>query len=310
MDPQGNLAEDFGYTEGEADDQGQSLAAALAFGQPAAPARDVRTNLDVFVGGYHLDAAAAALAAAKDQVGARLALARVLEPIAGDYDLVLIDCPPGIEALQNAAAAAARWALVPARSDASSRKGMLDVARRLDAVVDLNPGLDLLGVVLFGTGTGAHRIKHEARERIVEALGAADVVLTTTIRHSEATAHAARERGQLVHELEEEARKGPSWWQIRRGEASGAGGAPTHRRRRRRGLPRLGRGDRVPHHRRRGPARRGGRRMSEQQAPDRTIRGFGAARSWWGSAPRRQPAPGPQPGLTTASAAARPQWRR
>lgn len=226
MDPQGNLAEDFGYTEGEADDQGQALAAALAFGQAAAPRRDVRTNLDVFVGGYHLDAAAAALAAAKDQVGARLALARVLEPIAGDYDLVLIDCPPGIEALQNAAAAAARWALVPARSDASSRKGMLDVARRLDAVVDLNPGLDLLGVVLFGTGTGAHRIKHEARERIVEALGAADVVLTTTIRHSEATAHAARERGQLVHELEEEARKGPSWWQIRRGEASGAGGAP------------------------------------------------------------------------------------
>lgn len=134
--------------------------------------------------------------------------------------------PPGIEALQNAAAAAARWALGPARSDASSRKGMLDVARRLDAVVDLNPGLDLLGVVLFGTGTGAHRIKQDARDRIVEPLGAADFVLTTTIRHSEATAHAARERGQLAHELEEGARKGPSWWQMRRGKASSAGGAP------------------------------------------------------------------------------------
>lgn len=73
---------------------------------------------------------------------------------------------------------------------------------------------------------GAHRIKQEAREWIAEALGAEDVVLTTTIWHSEATAHAARERGQLVHELEEEARKGPSWWQIRRGEATGAGGAP------------------------------------------------------------------------------------
>ncbi|MFC7164497.1 ParA family protein, partial [Aquipuribacter hungaricus] len=87
MDPQGNLAEDFGYTQGEADDQGQSLAAALAFGQPATPRRDVRPRLDVFVGGYHLDAAAAALAAAKDQVGARLALARVLEPLGEDYDL-------------------------------------------------------------------------------------------------------------------------------------------------------------------------------------------------------------------------------
>lgn len=227
MDPQGNLGEDFGYTETESDDHGQGLAAALAFGQPGRPLEGVRPNLDVLVGGHHLDAAAAALAAAKDQTAARLALARVLEPLSekNEYDLILIDCPPGIEALQNAAAAAARWALVPARSDASSRKGMLDVARRLDAVVDLNPGLDLLGVVLFGAGTSAHRIKEDARARIIEALGDEDVVLHSVIRHSEATAHAARERGLLVHELEDEARKGPSWWQIRRGEATG-GGAP------------------------------------------------------------------------------------
>jgi chromosome partitioning protein len=56
---------------------------------------------------------------------------------------------------------------------------------------------------------------------IVEALGSEDVVLRSMIRHSEATAHAARERGLLVHELDDEVRKGPSWWQIRRGEAEG-----------------------------------------------------------------------------------------
>jgi len=225
MDPQGNLAEDFGYTGSDIDDEGQALSAALAFGQPVRPVENVRSNLDVLIGGHHLDVAAAALAVAKDQTKARLSLAHVLEPIAGEYDLIFIDCPPGIEALQTAAAAAARWALVPAKSDASSRKGMLDVARRLDAVMDLNPGLDLLGVVLFGTGTNAHRIKDEARARIVETLGAEDVVLKSTIRHSEATAQAARERGLLVYELEDEARKGPAWWQIRRGEAE-ASGAP------------------------------------------------------------------------------------
>ena len=222
LDPQGNLDEDFGYTNDERDDSGRALAGSLAFGQPAAPVRDIRANLDVLIGGHHLDVAAASLAAAKDQTAARLALARALEPIAGDYDLILIDCPPGIEALQTTAAAAARWALVPAKSDASSRKGLLDVARRLDAVVDLNPNLDLLGVVLFGTGSSAHRIKDEARSLIVDALGSDDVVLQATIRHSEATAHAARERGLLVHELETEARKGPSWWQIRRGDVDGA----------------------------------------------------------------------------------------
>jgi len=225
MDPQGNLAEDLGYTGTDVDDEGQALSAALAYGQVARPVEAVRPNLDVLIGGHHLDVAAAALSVAKDQTKARLALAHILEPIAGNYDLIFIDCPPGIETLQTAAAAAARWALVPAKSDASSRKGMLDVARRLDAVVDLNPGLDLLGVVLFGTGTSAHRIKEDARSRIVESLGAEDVVLKSTIRHSEATAQAARERGQLVYELEDEARKGPAWWQIRRGEAA-ASGAP------------------------------------------------------------------------------------
>jgi len=225
MDPQGNLAEDLGYTGTDVDDEGQALSAALAYGQVARPVEAVRPNLDVLIGGHHLDVAAAALSVAKDQTKARLALAHILEPIAGNYDLIFIDCPPGIETLQTAAAAAARWALVPAKSDASSRKGMLDVARRLDAVVDLNPGLDLLGVVLFGTGTSAHRIKEDARSHIVESLGAEDVVLKTTIRHSEATAQAARERGQLVYELEDEARKGPAWWQIRRGEAA-ASGAP------------------------------------------------------------------------------------
>lgn len=124
MDPQGNLAEDLGYTSTEIDDEGRALSAALAYGQPVKPVQGVRANLDVLIGGHHLDVAAAALGVAKDQTKARLALAQVLEPIASEYDMIFIDCPPGIETLQTAAAAAARWALVPAKSDASSRKGM------------------------------------------------------------------------------------------------------------------------------------------------------------------------------------------
>jgi chromosome partitioning protein len=229
MDPQGNLAEDLGYTGSELNDDGLALAQALSFGQGATPARDVRPNLDVFIGGHHLDAAAATLSArtSKDPDEARLALARVLEPIAGEYDLVLIDCPPGNEPLQAAAAAAARWALVPARTDASSRKGLLDVARRLDGVVDLNPTLDLLGVVLVGVTTNASRVREDARALIAEALGSSEIILTATVRHSEATAQAARERGLLVHELDEQVRQGPTWWQIRRGEGRGLGGPRT-----------------------------------------------------------------------------------
>ena len=96
------------------------------------------------------------------------------------------------------------------------------MARRLDGVVDINPGLDLLGVVLVGVGTTAHKVQETARAKISEELGGTERILKTTIRHSEATAQAARERGLLVHELDAEIRKGPTWWQIRRGEAGGS----------------------------------------------------------------------------------------
>lgn len=61
-----------------------------------------------------------------------------LAGVAGEYDLVLLDCPPGNEPLQAAAVAAARYALVPLKTDTSSRKGVA-VTARTDSVVGLNP---------------------------------------------------------------------------------------------------------------------------------------------------------------------------
>ena len=126
VDPQGNLAEDLGYTDDSRDAKGRSLAQALMFGGGAAPVVGVRTGLDVLVGGSVLDQATAGLSsrANKDPDGAKLALAQLLVPLAGGYDMILIDCPPGDETLQTAAVAAARWALVPVKTDKSSRKGL------------------------------------------------------------------------------------------------------------------------------------------------------------------------------------------
>lgn len=218
MDPQGNLGEELGYTDTQADDQGLALAQSLAFGGPLEPVRDVRPNLDVMVGGQHLDMAAAGLTmkAQKDPATAKLALAQGLSRIAGQYDLVLVDCPPGQETLQQAALAAARWALIPVKTDASSRKGLRDVARRLDAVVDVNPDLDLLGVVLFGVGTSARRVLENAQEAIRADLGQDAPVLAATVRHVEAAAQETRDRGLLVHELEEAVLAAPKWWELRR----------------------------------------------------------------------------------------------
>ncbi len=218
LDPQGNLAEELGYTGTSLDDGGRALAQALVFGGRFEPARNVRPCLDVLVGGPELDMAAAGLTirAQKDPVGAKLALAAELAMVAGEYDLVLIDCPPGQETLQQAALAAARWALIPVKTDSSSRKGLRDVARRLRAVIEVNPDLDLLGVVLFGVNRSASRVVDSARAAIAGDLGSESSVFQTSIRHVEAAAQEVRDRGLLVHELEKAVAAGPTWWQVRR----------------------------------------------------------------------------------------------
>ncbi|MGL5828951.1 MAG: ParA family protein, partial [Angustibacter sp.] len=50
MDPQGNLAEELGYTNSEINDEGLALAQSLAFGAPLTPVENIRKGLDVIVG--------------------------------------------------------------------------------------------------------------------------------------------------------------------------------------------------------------------------------------------------------------------
>ncbi|MFJ6028733.1 ParA family protein [Pseudarthrobacter sp. NPDC092424] len=226
LDPQGNLAEDLGYSDQA--DGGRSLAAALCFGAEPTLLSSMRPNLDVIAGGPELDDAAAFLGAKaqKDRDAAHLALAKMLAGIAGEYDLVLLDCPPGNEPLQAAAVAAARYALVPLKTDMSSRKGVAAVAARMDSVVGLNPSLDLLGVVLVGTGTNAKQVHKVTRDHLIADFGTDQVLFPMSIRHAEATAQACRERGLLAHELERELNKAPKWWEIRRGEAKATNAGP------------------------------------------------------------------------------------
>ena len=221
LDPQGNLGEDLGFTA--VSDHGESLTRAVQFGGPLVPMKGVRPDLDVCPAGEHLDDLASAVAGRIRRQGGEgaLALANSLRTIAGDYDIVLIDCPPGDATLQTLALAAARWVLVPTKTDASSRKGLREVARRFTEARQLNPQLQLLGVVLFGVATGATRVKERARDLVAVDLGGAAPILTASIRHVEAAATDARERGELAHELERTAAAGPTWWQRRRGATAG-----------------------------------------------------------------------------------------
>ncbi|MCX8456544.1 ParA family protein [Paenarthrobacter ureafaciens] len=228
FDPQGNLGLDLGYRHQSDDDDGLSMAQSLMFGAPLKPLKNVRPNLDVVPGGSHLDQAAAGLVslAGKDGQKAKLALAAALSPIAGEYDIIFIDCPPGNEPLQLAALGSAAQIIVPTKTDRGGREGLLQVAKRLESVVDVNPGIDLLGVVIAATSSSARAVQRTVREAIVEAFGTEEVLFENMVRHAEAPAQAVRERGMLVHELEEQVNSGPKWYEVLRGTAKAGPSQP------------------------------------------------------------------------------------
>ncbi|HSZ30060.1 MAG TPA: ParA family protein [Pseudonocardiaceae bacterium] len=226
LDPQGNLGRDLGYLD--ASDGGQALfSAVMTPGAPLGPLRDVRPGLDVICGGEYIEDLSSALAA-RSQRGKETtrAVRDQLAPLAGDYDLILIDCPPGNRPLQQQALSAAHYALIPTRSDDASLDGLVRVAELFAAARETtNPGIELLGVVLFGIGSRARRIAEAARSAVARDLGDATLMFDTEIRHVEGPAQDCRRLGRLVHEIEAElpdARRARfAWLRARRGQGSG-----------------------------------------------------------------------------------------
>jgi cellulose biosynthesis protein BcsQ len=204
LDPQGNLSEDLGL--GESTDDGQQQLDVVPNGRPFQPQPTGRPRLDIVPGGPLLHDLHAVMQSrqTRDPHGWMHALASSTARVADDYDLILIDCPPGNEVLQTLALVAARYALIPTRSDASSRKGLREVARRFMAVRPHNERLELLGVVRTGITSAGKTIRDEVRRDIEEDLGGAAPVLLTCIRYAERPAKTVRDTGRLPHELEPE----------------------------------------------------------------------------------------------------------
>ena len=211
-DPQGNLGRDLGYGLHE----GGSLALAITHGMALDVLRDVRERLDVVPGGPALWDVAPAFTArgarGASLPGLRPALDRVRPERAKaergktergktDYDLVLVDTPPGEPILQELVFAAADFLIIPSRSDEASLDGLVVVAQRFAAARAVNPGLTLLGVVLFGARAGSTRLHGRVRSALEETLGGAAPVFDASIRYLESAAVDMRSRGLLPYEL-------------------------------------------------------------------------------------------------------------
>jgi cellulose biosynthesis protein BcsQ len=220
LNRQANLADDLGYRGTDVDDQGAGLLGSVLAGTQLVPSLNVRPLLDVVCGGARLEDLTPIMVSRLQHRG-RMAfrvLGDVLAPIATEYELVFIDCPPESTILSDLALSAARWVLMPTKSDVGGLVGMTLVAERFALAQEVNPRLGLLGVVLFATGSRSRAIQSEALRAIDNAFGGESPRFATTIRHAERTAQDARRLGKLAHELEIELAAQPAWWKALRQE--------------------------------------------------------------------------------------------
>jgi chromosome partitioning protein len=123
------------------------------------------------------------------KMGRELTLKKALREIAGDYDLVLIDCPPALGLLTVNALVASDYALLSAEAQYFALQGVEQALEVIELAKDsLNPDLQWLGVVL---NIADMRTRHsrEAFDSLRQHFG--DKLVETTIRSSIAYAESA-----------------------------------------------------------------------------------------------------------------------
>lgn len=209
LDRQGNCGEDLGYTAMA--DEGAGLRASVESGSALVPTLLARKNLQVVAGGPQLrDLTLPEGTSSFD------ALVPCLQPVASDYDLILLDTPPGGSTTIDMALGVARFLIIPSPPDRSSIKGLTFVAESVDEARVHNPRLVLLGTVLVEVPTSATRIRAEAMAGLEKSLGDPSLLFRTSVRSALKTAEAGRRRGLLAHELAAQLDDGRPFWDFLR----------------------------------------------------------------------------------------------
>jgi chromosome partitioning protein len=118
-------------------------------------------------------------------------LRRLLEPLAGGYDHIFIDCPPSLGLLTVNALTAADAVLIPLQCEYYALEGLTQLLATIDLVRDhLNPRLAIDGVVLTmadGRTNLSSDVEAEARRHLDGTVY--DTVIPRSVRLSEAPSH-------------------------------------------------------------------------------------------------------------------------
>ena len=145
LDPQGNA------TMGSGVDKSQLTCGAceVLLGEAAVGA----ALRQVDPGGYFLIPANQDLTSAEVRLltggaGREVKLRRALEPLRGDYDVILIDCPPALNMLTVNSLVAADSVLIPMQCEYYALEGLSALLATIEQIsAAANPGLELEGIL-------------------------------------------------------------------------------------------------------------------------------------------------------------------
>jgi chromosome partitioning protein len=103
--------------------------------------------------GFHVAPSSVDLVAAElelsDAIGREFHLRRALQPVANDYDYILIDSPPSLGLLTVNGLTAANSVLVPMQCEYFAIEGVAQLLNTIERVRDfLNPALEIEGIAL------------------------------------------------------------------------------------------------------------------------------------------------------------------
>lgn len=118
-----------------------------------------------------------------------LVLRRVLQPLKGWYDFILIDCPPSLGLLTINSLCASEGVIVPLQCEYFAMRVLRQLLESIAETKDrLNPQLELTGILatMYSTGTVHSR---EVLDEIKDAFGdkVFDAVIHKSIRFAEAS---------------------------------------------------------------------------------------------------------------------------
>jgi chromosome partitioning protein len=118
-------------------------------------------------------------------------LRRLVEPLAHEYDVIFIDCPPSLGLLTVNALTAADAVLIPLQCEYYALEGLTQLLATVDLVRDhLNPHLELDGVVLtmYDARTNLSAdVAAEARRHLADSVY--ETIIPRSVRLSEAPSH-------------------------------------------------------------------------------------------------------------------------